>query len=260
MRKNIFVFGAVVLIAMVFLGSIVNGANNESTEDNDIETAVEPVLNINHLTILNEAVEFIENEDYKSVVLDIIDFIIDHGSIDTSQIQVILDSYELEGDPYIRCNMLSVESSGTLCSIPGFVRSNWIYFAKRACVVWWDAYYFGYGSEKINVQLKNLFIQADITTEHSGLAIGYIGAVHWSSLKGNPNTGEVWQDFSFIGNAWLVFTDKASTFSNSEYYETATTYPESQITSTEITASSTSTIDTPESSQDSIEGTTAANR
>jgi hypothetical protein len=241
MRKNIIVFGAVVLISIVSLWPVVSSLNAESTQNTSDAIPLNKFLNNGHLPILKEAVNLIENEIYKSVLQEIIDFIEEHGYISDSQIEEILDSYDLQpSNIQILCG-ISGTSNGGAIPFPGAYRSGLIYFAKRICLLFWDAT--DDGNLDINIKVGN----NQIFTEHSGFAIGYAGIV--SNQLHDP-MGDPWNSFYLLGNAYLAFVSIGSSgsSSNSQSMSTSTTSTSSTATTTSNTINDDVTTTTSQSS------------
>lgn len=191
-RSNKFIFGigtvfSIFAIAITISSAIavpvLNDASNPNIETFSKEDTIElndetseyydVLLTEEHLLLLEGAMKYIENEDCKYTVQQIVEVIKEKGSVNINDIENILLNSDLGEDGFGLYILpgISIWAIGYVHSFPGFLRTilpDVPYFCKGG-VVFWDAQ----DAKCLEVDIGG---ETDFI-EHYGLAVPFFGVI-----------------------------------------------------------------------------------
>jgi len=192
MRKETFrkglVWGVIVLFfgmsIVPIAGSLQSSGNIKTSKviedlelDNSVYVQPDKKLTQEHLVYLEKALPYIKNSKIKQAIQDIIAEIMDDGDATSDEIQVIIESNNVDAsEVYILARVKTTDDTGGYAScFPGFIRSLNGFVAKGIYVNYeWYTYH--------NTYDWHLHINGELVSKGEGYIFGYFGYVYTFSL------------------------------------------------------------------------------
>lgn len=206
------------------LGNIKTSKVIEDLElDNSVYVQPDKKLTQEHLVYLEKALPYIKDSKIKQAIQDIIAEIMDDGDATSDEIQVIIESNNVNAcEVYILAKVKTTDKTdGILTCFPGLYRSLFGFFAKGIYVnySWWNY---------DNIHGWHLTINGNLVSEGTGYIFGYFGYVYYFAMS-DPHCPEFY--FKLNGFGVLIFHYGESGDSNTQQSSTGSTTLSGKTTS-----------------------------